>query len=146
MYVHVGDCWSTGKRSKVIERDKDLRALAEGVKPCPQCRPDTALGVLDQALRSRRPDVPFRRGLRRGRLVGRLLLGGLLLRQLLHFGVLAAGRPGFLHRLICRSTAARPAGCCSRRPSTSTTYNQYGQRSPYAPVVDQIAVTPLAQK
>jgi len=26
------------------------------------------------------------------------------------------------------------------------TYNEYDQRSPYAPVVDRIAVTPLAEK
>ncbi|MEU4487718.1 DUF6233 domain-containing protein [Streptomyces purpurascens] len=26
-----------------IERDEARRALADGVKPCPQCRPDSAL-------------------------------------------------------------------------------------------------------
>ncbi|WP_329230180.1 DUF6233 domain-containing protein [Streptomyces canus] len=47
VYVHVGDCWNAGSRSKGVERDQALRALADGVTPCPQCRPDTALGILD---------------------------------------------------------------------------------------------------
>ncbi|WP_326673039.1 DUF6233 domain-containing protein [Streptomyces canus] len=47
VYVHVGDCWNAGSRSKGVERDQALRALAEGVTACPQCRPDTALGILD---------------------------------------------------------------------------------------------------
>ena len=28
----------------------------------------------------------------------------------------------------------------------SDTYNQYDQRSPYAPVIDQLAVTPLSER
>jgi hypothetical protein len=47
VYVHVGDCWNAGSRSKGIERDAARRALADGVKPCPQCRPDSALGFFD---------------------------------------------------------------------------------------------------
>jgi hypothetical protein len=47
VYVHVGGCWNAGSRSKGVERDQALRALAEGVGACPQCRPDTALGILD---------------------------------------------------------------------------------------------------
>ncbi|QUC63001.1 hypothetical protein IOD14_43105 [Streptomyces sp. A2-16] len=47
VYVHVGDCWNAGSRSKGVERDQALRALADGVTACPQCRPDTALGILD---------------------------------------------------------------------------------------------------
>ncbi|MFB8244900.1 DUF6233 domain-containing protein [Streptomyces sp. NPDC055952] len=47
VYVHVGDCWNAGKRSRGLERDEARRALADGVKPCPQCRPDSALGFLD---------------------------------------------------------------------------------------------------
>ncbi|KUM95179.1 hypothetical protein AQI95_43380 [Streptomyces yokosukanensis] len=47
VYVHAGDCWNTGKRSKDIDRSTALRALTEGVTPCPHCRPDTELGVLD---------------------------------------------------------------------------------------------------
>ncbi|MER6851585.1 DUF6233 domain-containing protein [Streptomyces flaveolus] len=47
VYVHAGDCWNTGKRSKGITREEARRALTDGVKPRPQCRPDTELGVLD---------------------------------------------------------------------------------------------------
>jgi hypothetical protein len=43
----VGGCWNAGSRSKGVERDQALRALAEGVDACPQCRPDTTLGILD---------------------------------------------------------------------------------------------------
>jgi hypothetical protein len=45
--VHVGDCWNAGKRSKAATRDAALRALAEGVKACGACRPDSELGFLD---------------------------------------------------------------------------------------------------
>lgn len=47
VYVHVGDCWSGKKRTNPITRDEARRALAENIDPCPQCRPDTALGVLE---------------------------------------------------------------------------------------------------
>ncbi|MEV5646218.1 DUF6233 domain-containing protein [Streptomyces flaveolus] len=47
VYVHAGDCWNAAKRSKGITQDEARRALADGIKPCPQCRPDTTLGVLD---------------------------------------------------------------------------------------------------
>ncbi|WP_164540422.1 DUF6233 domain-containing protein [Streptomyces abyssomicinicus] len=47
VYVHVGGCWSGGRRSHGVARDQALRALAEGVQPCPQCRPDTELGLLE---------------------------------------------------------------------------------------------------
>ncbi|MER6420704.1 DUF6233 domain-containing protein [Streptomyces sp. NPDC001137] len=47
VYVHTGDCWNAGKRSRGISRDQARRALADGVKACPQCQPDTALGMLD---------------------------------------------------------------------------------------------------
>ena len=46
-YVHVGGCWSGGRRSRGVPRDEALRALAQGVEPCPQCRPDTELGLLE---------------------------------------------------------------------------------------------------
>ncbi|MFJ4974226.1 DUF6233 domain-containing protein [Streptomyces coeruleorubidus] len=45
--VHVGDCWNAGKRHKGIRRDEALRALADGVKACGACRPDSELGFLD---------------------------------------------------------------------------------------------------
>lgn len=43
-YVHVGDCWNAARRSRGISREQALRALAEGVRACPHCRPDSALG------------------------------------------------------------------------------------------------------
>jgi hypothetical protein len=45
--VHVGDCWNAGKRTRGIRRDEALRALADGVKACGVCRPDSELGFLD---------------------------------------------------------------------------------------------------
>ena len=47
VYVHVGGCHMAGKRSRGVDRDQALRALAEGVDACSHCRPDTELGVLD---------------------------------------------------------------------------------------------------
>ncbi|WSB58629.1 DUF6233 domain-containing protein (plasmid) [Streptomyces cellulosae] len=47
VYVHVGGCWNTGKRSAGVSRDQALHALAEGVPACPHCRPDTELGYVD---------------------------------------------------------------------------------------------------
>ncbi|MGW0345918.1 DUF6233 domain-containing protein [Streptomyces anthocyanicus] len=47
VYVHVGDCWNAGSRSKGIEREQARCAIAEGIRACPQCRPDSALRMLD---------------------------------------------------------------------------------------------------
>ncbi|MDQ0605502.1 hypothetical protein QF037_009935 [Streptomyces canus] len=47
VYVHVGGCHMAGKRSKGAAREQAVRALTEGVDPCPHCRPDTDLGILD---------------------------------------------------------------------------------------------------
>jgi hypothetical protein len=47
VYVHAGGCWNTGRRSHGVTREEARRALTEGVPPCPQCRPDTELGLLD---------------------------------------------------------------------------------------------------
>ncbi|MEW2266133.1 DUF6233 domain-containing protein [Streptomyces sp. NPDC047853] len=47
VYVHIGDCWNAAKRSKGIEQEQARRALADGVKACPHCRPDSALRMLD---------------------------------------------------------------------------------------------------
>ncbi|MDG9728381.1 DUF6233 domain-containing protein [Streptomyces sp. DH41] len=47
VYVHVGDCWNAGARSKGIKQDQARRALADGVSACPHCRPDSALRMLD---------------------------------------------------------------------------------------------------
>ncbi|MFG3552599.1 DUF6104 family protein [Streptomyces sp. NPDC047725] len=45
--VHVGDCWNAGKRSKGVSRGEARQALAEGVKACDACRPESALGFVD---------------------------------------------------------------------------------------------------
>ncbi|MEU0200950.1 MULTISPECIES: DUF6233 domain-containing protein [unclassified Streptomyces] len=45
--VHVGGCWNAGKRTRGIRRDEALRALADGVRACGACRPDSELGFLD---------------------------------------------------------------------------------------------------
>ncbi|MFH8858294.1 DUF6233 domain-containing protein [Streptomyces rochei] len=47
VYVHAGDCWNAGKRSTDIEQEQARRALADGVKVCPHCQPDSALHMLD---------------------------------------------------------------------------------------------------
>ncbi|MEU9031922.1 DUF6233 domain-containing protein [Streptomyces sp. NPDC048383] len=45
--VHTGDCWDTRTRCKPATLDEARRALAEGIRACPHCRPDTALGIID---------------------------------------------------------------------------------------------------
>ena len=45
--VHVGGCWNAGKRTRGIDRGEAMRALADGVKACGACRPDSELGFLD---------------------------------------------------------------------------------------------------
>lgn len=47
VYVHVGGCHMAGKRSKGVERDQALRALADGVPACTHCRADSELGFMD---------------------------------------------------------------------------------------------------
>ncbi|MFI7396231.1 DUF6233 domain-containing protein [Streptomyces tendae] len=47
VYVHVGGCWNAGSRSRGIGQDQARRAIAEGVRACPHCRPDSALRMLD---------------------------------------------------------------------------------------------------
>lgn len=44
--VHAGHCYAIGRRHRTITREQALEALAEGVRACVHCRPDTALGVL----------------------------------------------------------------------------------------------------
>ncbi|KPI34146.1 hypothetical protein OV450_6057 [Actinobacteria bacterium OV450] len=43
--VHAGGCWDTRKRCTAMTMDEARRALAQGVPPCPHCRPDAALGM-----------------------------------------------------------------------------------------------------
>lgn len=45
--VHVGGCWNTGKRVRGISQAEAHQALADGVKACGACRPDSELGFLD---------------------------------------------------------------------------------------------------
>ncbi|MEE1808062.1 DUF6233 domain-containing protein [Streptomyces sp. BE133] len=44
--VHAGHCYAIGKRHRAISREQALAALAEGIRACAHCRPDTELGVL----------------------------------------------------------------------------------------------------
>lgn len=44
--VHVGGCYAAGKRRREISREQALALLADGVRACTHCRPDTDLGVL----------------------------------------------------------------------------------------------------
>ncbi|MFE0201081.1 DUF6233 domain-containing protein [[Kitasatospora] papulosa] len=47
--VHAGECGMSGSqvRTRAIKREEALRALAEGVKACAFCRPDSELGILE---------------------------------------------------------------------------------------------------
>ncbi|MFJ8856227.1 DUF6233 domain-containing protein [Streptomyces sp. NPDC102437] len=44
--VHAGHCHAAGKRRQVIDRDQARALLADGIRACVHCRPDTSLGVL----------------------------------------------------------------------------------------------------
>ncbi|WP_030756685.1 DUF6233 domain-containing protein [Streptomyces sp. NRRL F-5135] len=45
--IHVGDCKMRGRAVQPLTRDQAVTGLVEhGIRPCPLCRPDTALGVL----------------------------------------------------------------------------------------------------
>ncbi|WP_371602311.1 DUF6233 domain-containing protein [Streptomyces sp. NBC_01220] len=44
--VHAGHCHAAGKRRRTIDRDQARTLLADGVRACVHCRPDTDLGVL----------------------------------------------------------------------------------------------------
>ncbi|WP_327129133.1 DUF6233 domain-containing protein [Streptomyces sp. NBC_01727] len=41
--MHVGGCYAARKRQRAITREQ---ALADGIRACTHCRPDTELGVL----------------------------------------------------------------------------------------------------
>ncbi|MEU1121817.1 MULTISPECIES: DUF6233 domain-containing protein [unclassified Streptomyces] len=45
--VHRGDCHAAGKRRRPITEEAARRALADGIRACTHCRPDTVLGVLE---------------------------------------------------------------------------------------------------
>ncbi|MET7492677.1 DUF6233 domain-containing protein [Streptomyces sp900116325] len=44
--VHIGGCQTRGNVQRVITREQALAALADGIRACIHCRPDTELGVL----------------------------------------------------------------------------------------------------
>ncbi|MFF1845242.1 DUF6233 domain-containing protein [Streptomyces sp. NPDC058217] len=44
--VHVGGCHAAGKRQRAISREQALAALADEIRACIHCRPDTELGIL----------------------------------------------------------------------------------------------------
>ncbi|MFE7365933.1 DUF6233 domain-containing protein [[Kitasatospora] papulosa] len=44
--VHAGHCYSIGKRNRAITREQALGLLADGLRACMHCRPDTELGLL----------------------------------------------------------------------------------------------------
>ncbi|MER5683425.1 DUF6233 domain-containing protein [Streptomyces sp. NPDC002205] len=44
--VHVGGCYAAGKRRRAVTREQALASLADGIRACIHCRPDTELGVL----------------------------------------------------------------------------------------------------
>ncbi|MFD9561562.1 DUF6233 domain-containing protein [Streptomyces sp. NPDC059994] len=47
--LHAGDCWigSKATRTRPLTREAALQVLADRVKPCDVCRPDSELGVLE---------------------------------------------------------------------------------------------------
>ncbi|MCX5144647.1 DUF6233 domain-containing protein [Streptomyces sp. NBC_00338] len=44
--IHAGYCRAAGKRRRAIDRDQARALLADGIRACSHCRPDTDLGVL----------------------------------------------------------------------------------------------------
>ncbi|MEV5205461.1 DUF6233 domain-containing protein [Streptomyces sp. NPDC053720] len=44
--VHAGHCRAAGKRRRAISRDQARALLADGIRACSRCRPDTCFGVL----------------------------------------------------------------------------------------------------
>ncbi|MGW4227652.1 DUF6233 domain-containing protein [Streptomyces bauhiniae] len=47
-FVHTGDCRkAAGERWRPVTEQQAREALREQVPPCPLCRPETALGILD---------------------------------------------------------------------------------------------------
>ncbi|MGQ4353126.1 DUF6233 domain-containing protein [Streptomyces drozdowiczii] len=45
--IHAGNCYAAGKRRRTIDRDQARQLLADGVRACTHCRPDSELGVLE---------------------------------------------------------------------------------------------------
>ncbi|MEU0612700.1 DUF6233 domain-containing protein [Streptomyces griseorubiginosus] len=56
--VHAGTCHMIGSRRRPVSRDEARRLLAEGLRACTHCQPDTQLHIIDLAAASscqRRP-------------------------------------------------------------------------------------------
>ncbi|MFI5825377.1 DUF6233 domain-containing protein [Streptomyces rishiriensis] len=47
MQLHAGDCYAAGKRRRPVDRGEARRLLADGLRACTHCRPDTHLNVID---------------------------------------------------------------------------------------------------
>ncbi|WP_239081779.1 DUF6233 domain-containing protein [Streptomyces sp. SID9727] len=45
--IHAGGCYAAGKRQRTIDRGQARQLLADGVRACTHCRPDSELGVLE---------------------------------------------------------------------------------------------------
>ena len=47
--VHAGTCHMIGSRRRPVSRDEARRLLAEGLRACTHCQPDTQLHIIDLA-------------------------------------------------------------------------------------------------
>jgi hypothetical protein len=56
--VHAGHCHMIGSRRRPISRDEARRLLADGLRACTHCQPDTQLHIIDLAARSRHTHLP----------------------------------------------------------------------------------------
>ncbi|WP_307167455.1 DUF6233 domain-containing protein [Streptomyces rishiriensis] len=45
--IHAGNCHMAGKRWRPVGRDEARRLLADDLRACTHCRPDTQLGITD---------------------------------------------------------------------------------------------------
>ncbi|MEU0413919.1 DUF6233 domain-containing protein [Streptomyces griseorubiginosus] len=52
--VHAGTCHMIGSRRRPVSRDEARRLLAEGLRACTHCQPDTQLHIIDLATRGPR--------------------------------------------------------------------------------------------
>ena len=49
--VHAGTCHMIGSRRRPVSRDEARRLLADGLRACTHCQPDTQLHIIDLAAR-----------------------------------------------------------------------------------------------
>nr|WSZ11945.1 DUF6233 domain-containing protein [Streptomyces canus] len=52
--VHASTCHMIGSRRRPVSRDEARRLLAEGLRACTHCQPDTQLHIIDLAARGPR--------------------------------------------------------------------------------------------